>query len=86
MILPWAKPCPNCADPNSPGYDAACRSFAIYEDHTATFTAPASGVGSLIISFRQPAGLNAAQVPALLDLIFVNPVGNTDTNDPAEII
>ncbi|KAH8887235.1 hypothetical protein GQ53DRAFT_328567 [Thozetella sp. PMI_491] len=86
VVLPWGLPCPACADPSNPGYDSACRSYALFEDHTATFTAPASGTGSLVISFRQPAGLNTTQVPALLDLIYVNPVGNTDMNDPAEIL
>jgi hypothetical protein len=82
-ILPWGPVCPSCADPNNA--DSGCRYYAIYEDHSATFTAPASGSGSLVISVRQAAGLNATQVPALFDQIFVNPVGDTSTDDPAQI-
>lgn len=77
--------CPACADPNNPNHDDGCRYYAEYENHSATFTAPASGVGSLVISVRQPAGLNATQVPALFDQIYVNPVGDTSESDPAQI-
>jgi hypothetical protein len=84
-ILPWAPVCPVCADPSNPDYDSGCRYGAEYENHSATFTAPASGSGILIISVRQPAGLNATQVPALFDQIFVNPLGDTSETDPAQI-
>jgi hypothetical protein len=50
------------------------------------FTSPATGKGSLVVSVRQAAGLNTMQVPALFDQIFVNAVGDTSDNDPAEII
>ncbi|KAK3898429.1 hypothetical protein C8A05DRAFT_37990 [Staphylotrichum tortipilum] len=53
--------------------------------HSGTFTGPASGVGSLIISVRQAAGLGAQQVPALFDQIFVNPVGDMSTSGPAQV-
>ncbi|KAK4154338.1 hypothetical protein C8A00DRAFT_32853 [Chaetomidium leptoderma] len=83
-ILPWAPVCPSCADPSN-NSDSGCRFGAYYEKHSATFTAPTSGSGSLIISVRQPAGLNATQVPALFDQIFVNPLGDTSENNPAQI-
>ena len=57
----------------------------MYEHPSATFTAPASGTGSLIISVRQAAGLNAVQVPALFDQIFVNLVGDTSTGNPSQV-
>jgi hypothetical protein len=82
-ILPWAPVCPFCANPSNS--DSGCRFGAYYENHSATITAPASGSGSLVISVRQPAGLNATQVPALFDQIFVNPLGDTSANDPAQI-
>ncbi|KAH6650777.1 hypothetical protein F5144DRAFT_557283 [Chaetomium tenue] len=82
-ILPWAPVCPFCADPNNS--ESGCRSGAYFEKHNATMTGPASGSGSLVISVRQPAGLNAAQVPALFDQIFVNPLGDTSSNNPAQI-
>ncbi|KAJ6526531.1 hypothetical protein DFH09DRAFT_1285918 [Mycena vulgaris] len=83
VILPWGPVCPAC---QASGPNGDCRFFAEYENHSAVFTSPASGKGSLVVSVRQAAGLNATQVPALFDQIFVNPIGDTSDNDPAEII
>ena len=82
-IIPWGPVCPFCADPANA--ESGCRYGAYYEKRTATFTSPASGSGSLVISVRQAAGLNAVQVPALFDQIFVNPLGDTSSNNPAQI-
>ncbi|KAJ7264549.1 hypothetical protein B0H12DRAFT_1230737 [Mycena haematopus] len=74
VILPWGPVCPAC---EASGPTGECHFESDYENHSAVFTSPASGKGSLIVSVRQPAGLNATQVPALLDQIFVNPIGDT---------
>ncbi|KAJ6484861.1 hypothetical protein C8R45DRAFT_1099012 [Mycena sanguinolenta] len=83
VILPWGPVCPAC---QASGPDGDCHFGAEYENHSAMFTAPASGKGSLVVSVRQAAGLNTTQVPALFDQIYVNPIGDTSENDPAEII
>jgi hypothetical protein len=83
-IRPWGPVCPFCANATNAEM-SGCRYGAYYETQTATFTAPTSGTASLIISVMQPAGLNTPQVPALFDQIFVNRVGDTSTNDPAQI-
>jgi hypothetical protein len=75
--------CPVCQASASPFGDFDCRSFAVYEEQRAVFTSPNSGKGSLVISVRQAAGLNATQVPALFDQIFVNPIGDTSELDPS---
>ncbi|KAJ7813013.1 hypothetical protein B0H13DRAFT_1925804 [Mycena leptocephala] len=82
VILPWGPVCPAC---QASGPNGDCRFFVEYENHSTLFTSPASGKGSLVVSVRQAAGLNATQVPALFDQIFVNPIGDTSDNDPAEI-
>ncbi|KAF8146013.1 hypothetical protein K438DRAFT_1944856 [Mycena galopus ATCC 62051] len=83
VILPWGPVCPAC---QASGPNGDCRFFAEYEDHSAVFTSPASGKGSLVVSVRQAAGLNTTQVSALFDQIFVNPIGDTSEDDPAEIL
>ncbi|KAJ7920458.1 hypothetical protein B0H13DRAFT_1867537 [Mycena leptocephala] len=80
VILPWGPVCPVCQASPSPFGDDDCRSFAVYEEESAVFTSPASGKGSLVISVRQAAGLNAMRVPALFDQIFLNPIGDTSTH------
>ncbi|KAF8207364.1 hypothetical protein K438DRAFT_1755412 [Mycena galopus ATCC 62051] len=79
VFLPRGSVCPVCQASPSPIGDDDCRSFAVYEEQSAVFTSPASGKGSLVISVRQAAGLNATQVPALFDQIFVNPIGDTNS-------
>ncbi|KAF7335908.1 hypothetical protein MSAN_02328000 [Mycena sanguinolenta] len=83
VILPWGPVCPVCQASDSPFGDDDCRSFAVYEEQSAVFTSPSSGKGSLVISVRQAAGLNATQVPALFDQIFLNPIGDTSELDPS---
>ncbi|KAJ6476093.1 hypothetical protein C8R45DRAFT_1077097 [Mycena sanguinolenta] len=80
VILPWGPVCPAC---QASGPSGECHFGAEYENHSAVFTAPASGKGSLVVSVRQAAGLNTTQVPALFDQIYVNPIGDTSENDPA---
>ncbi len=83
-VIPWGPVCPQCQN-QTYADNSGCRYYAVYEHPSATFTAPASGTGSLIISVRQAAGLNAVQVPALFDQIFVNLVGDTSTGNPSQV-
>jgi hypothetical protein len=87
VIVPLQSACPICANPSHPNYEPACREYAAYETATATFTSPASAnTNSVVIEVTQANGLIGQQVPLLMDGIYVNPIGNTDKNDPSLLI